>query len=654
MEIKGAEKMSQENKRSPQFWLCVCIVLILISCIGASVLQTNFGSVRIIDLNIGTDHQQTMHALMFIPKSASAQNKLPVVITSHGWLNTGEVQDAASIELSRRGVVVLAMDAYSHGMSSNIYDPEGRSVQSAYDAMGMIALVEYVASGVLDYVDTSRIGVMGHSMGGSNSWTTIRHYGRLYNEAISQATASGSPGGATVTAEEQAYAKSVNKVFAAFPTGSTPSADPAVWAEIHCNVGDLYGGFEEGGYRTAQGTPFLTPNSPEGLMMVNSARPANDQLSSIELGTYYGNKADGTLRVIYQPEVTHPWIHFSSRATADVIEYFTNVFSLQNALPKGNQIWNIKEFFNLIGFVAIFILLVPLAKLLMKIPVFASLAGQEPAKLPALTASGKKLFWGGWVIAGVVSFLTAVITMPLYKVIPPLIPARIGTPSVFFGASTTNIVMVWAVLNGIFGLIWFWTIYKKINSQNGVTEEMIGWKIDKKGWFKTLGLAVTIIALVYAIVALARWAFMADFRIWTPALKTFRVDKLLTLIPYLPFYFLFYLANSLAINGAMRVEGMNEKLNMFVCALGNIIGATVLWAIQYGANVFRADRNVIWGPDWIGVLVIAFAIPQLFVAAYLSRFFFKATGKVWLGAMVNTIIMVMMGVMHNCITGIFV
>ena len=104
------ENVLEEKKskaKTPLRLFCIALVLILISCVGASILQTNFGAVRMIDLNLATDHQQTLHAIMFIPKTASAENKLPVVITSHGWLNSGEVQDAASIELSRRGVKIL-------------------------------------------------------------------------------------------------------------------------------------------------------------------------------------------------------------------------------------------------------------------------------------------------------------------------------------------------------------------------------------------------------------------------------------------------------------------------------------------------------------------------------------------------------------------
>ncbi len=149
----------------PERILVIGLILILVGSLAASALQTDFYQVRIKDLYIQTEQQQTLHSLIFIPKKCSAENKCPLVVTSHGWLNSAEVQDAASIELSRRGIVVIAMDAITHGMSSNATGVPGRD-----KAGGMISWVEYVHSGLLDYVDLDRVGVMGHSMGGGYSW----------------------------------------------------------------------------------------------------------------------------------------------------------------------------------------------------------------------------------------------------------------------------------------------------------------------------------------------------------------------------------------------------------------------------------------------------------------------------------------------------
>ena len=648
--------MSDEQKngkgKSSAFWLCVCMAAILISCIGASVLQTNFGATRIQDLYIGTDHQQTVHALMFIPKNAAADHKLPAVITCHGGMNSGEMQDAAAIELSRRGVVVIAMDAYNHGMSSAVINEHNFFAQERSDALGMIAMVEYVTSGILDYVDTSRIGVMGHSLGSHQSENTIMYYGKLYNAAIEKAKRPDSPGGAEITPEEQAYANSVNKVFAAFPTGNPPIAKPETWASIYCNVGYLYSTYDENGYRTSTKSPIIAPVSDEALTMMNSVQPAGAKLSSVELGKYYGNKENRTLRVLYQPAMIHPWIHFSTRATANVIEFFTRVFDLNTSLSQQNQIWNLKQFFNFIGLVAIFVLLVPMAKLLMRIPCFASLSGKEPPRLPALTPLRKAFFWGGILVLGLVSFFTGILSPIVSNTIMgigPTVPRRI-----FLGAFENNPIMIWAIINGIIAITAFWLIHKKVNSKNGVTEEMIGWKIDLKSLLKTFALAVTIVSLVYAIVALARWAFVTDFRLWTPALKTYRPDKLLPIIGYTPFFFLFYLGNSLLVNGAMRVEGMKEKQNILICGIAMIWGVVLLLAVQYGTAFFRADHTIMWPATWTSIFAMLFCIPQVFVATYLARYFFKATGKVWLGAMVNTILMVSMTMANTILFGVFV
>ena len=161
-----------KHKRSAAFWLCIALVLCLISCIGASLLQTDFGNVQIIKFKIPTDNGKWLSGNLFRPVSATAENKVPIVITSHGYLNNNQMQDISAIELSRRGIAVIAMDAYFHGDSSSTqYSYEDSGV---IEGMGMIPLVEYAYS-QLDWVDNTKIGVMGHSMGGSNTWNTARH-----------------------------------------------------------------------------------------------------------------------------------------------------------------------------------------------------------------------------------------------------------------------------------------------------------------------------------------------------------------------------------------------------------------------------------------------------------------------------------------------
>ena len=70
------------------------------------------------------------------------------------------MQDLYTIELARRGYVVLAMDLHGHGNSESL-----PSDQLYEGAVGVDGAVQMVAS--LPYVDTSRIGISGHSSGGT-------------------------------------------------------------------------------------------------------------------------------------------------------------------------------------------------------------------------------------------------------------------------------------------------------------------------------------------------------------------------------------------------------------------------------------------------------------------------------------------------------
>lgn len=89
----------------------------------------------------------------------------------------------------------------------------------------------------------------------------------------------------------------------------------------------------------------------------------------------------------------------------------------------------------------------------------------------------------------------------------------------------------------------------------GRVKRIIKWKISGKELLKTIALAAVVIGFVYIIVWFCKWAFNTDFRFWTPAVKTFTPIKLLYTLIYLPPFFLFYLANSLTVNGAARFEG---------------------------------------------------------------------------------------------------
>ncbi|MBR3351242.1 MAG: alpha/beta hydrolase, partial [Erysipelotrichaceae bacterium] len=169
-------------KKRNRIQLLAALVLCAISIISAGLLQTDFGRVTMTDITLETE-AGNLTAYLFKPKSATAENPAPAVLCSHGYLNNREMQDCNYIELARRGYVVISLDDFSHGNSDV---PKGHEDSPIVKSNGLIAFIEYLDS--LDYVDSTKIGVTGHSMGGSYTIVTMTYYSDLEREALKKGT----------------------------------------------------------------------------------------------------------------------------------------------------------------------------------------------------------------------------------------------------------------------------------------------------------------------------------------------------------------------------------------------------------------------------------------------------------------------------------
>lgn len=149
----------------------------------------------------------------------------------------------------------------------------------------------------------------------------------------------------------------------------------------------------------------------------------------------------------------------------------------------------------------------------------------------------------------------------------------------------------------------------------------------------------------FGIVYAAEYLFNADFKFWILGVFTFNSDKLLVWMNYLPFFFIFYLINALLINILSFSNIKSEKANMIVAGLGNVLGIMLINGIQYA--VLFTTGNTFWQETRLYPMVLLPFIFLLFAAAIISRSLYKLTGNVWLGAMVNTLIITMIGVANT-------
>lgn len=593
--------------------LCISILLMLLSSIGASLIQTDFGKVEVTEFKIPTNNGRWISGTLFKPKYASAESPVPLVVSCHGYLNNSKMQDINAIELSRRGVAVITYDAYFHGKSSSSNADIMTSTMT--DGIGMVSVVDY-AYDELDYIDKEHIGILGHSMGGMAVWTTLMYY----------------------------QTQEINKVQAGMPMGFLMFSNDETFQMIDANVGIDYAKYDEGGYANAEGTGILTPSSPEVLAAINSIYPEEKKLTSAEIGKYYGSAADRTLRVVYNPSEIHPGMHFSSESVSYVVDFFSACFDLSPSIPSTNQVWFLKELFNLLGVIGIFLSILPITLLLLQIPVFSSLkSANEEANIISVKTAKKYKYWLSWFASWIIS---AVSFFPVSKLDAVFFPNQTAmTQASFFTQPSTNFIMLWAVFNGIVGLILF-AIYLK---QDVTPEERHAiytqLKIGRTDFFLTLLLAITVFVLFYSFVFAGEYFFQTDFRFWVLGICTFTSDKLLVLLQYLPFYFIYYLSISMTENYVLCADPAKETRNVILSGLANMLGIFVINAAQY-IKLFTT-KTALWTDDRLYPMVVLPLIVLLFPAAVINRHLYKATGKIWLSAMINTLILVMIGVANT-------
>ena len=142
----------------------------------ASKVQSSWGKVRVESIKIPTQNGQWLVADLFKPVSANASNLSPLVIVVPGFQRSKETLSNISLELSRRGIVTIAIDPYAQGLSSSSFSRRA----ATKEGYGMFALVDYVYdTSILNYVDKGKIGVTGHSAGGLAAMRAAQYFGKL-------------------------------------------------------------------------------------------------------------------------------------------------------------------------------------------------------------------------------------------------------------------------------------------------------------------------------------------------------------------------------------------------------------------------------------------------------------------------------------------
>ena len=590
-----------------------CLALLFILAFLSFLVQSDFGNVNVKSHTLYSSNNQYVVYDLYKPSSASKENKAPFIVVVPGFQRSKEALSNIAIELSRRGNVVALIDPYAQGMSSSSLSRRAATTEG----YGMFALIDTVSKGNLyDFVDTDKMASTGHSMGGNAAIRGANYFGR---EAIRE--------------------NKKSKLHSVYVSGYVLTLTEKVLEDVRSNVGVSYALYDEGAFRNElQGWDAGNMKiAPEALRTVNSILDENQKLDVIELEKFYGEIDKNTARVIYNERLLHPFQPYNNIATANQLIYFDKVFNSDVKLDPYDQIWQWKELFTLLSMITSLIMLIPLTRFLLKLNFFSELVKEVPKPLPVQNRKGKVIFWSIFIIGATVACLTFIPMVDIAKIIFQKASNRELTW--FFPQRMNNSVMLWATFNGVFGAILFFGSYHLFGRKAGIKKDSWGIKITNIEIVKTFLLGLLVFLIYYGTLNVIHFIFHVDYRFWFMGVRIFQPQMLLVLAMYFPFFFIFFLSNSLRVNGAMRFENQPEWISRLVAGLANSSGLIMIIVIQY--FVFLYSGSVFWTTNWLSVNLLFGIVPMMFFLPYFNRVFFEMTGRIYLGPVITCLIFIM-------------
>lgn len=613
-----------KSRISAKVLVCIALILCLVSSLGASLVQTDGGKIRVENMELMSASGHKLSMIVCIPDTATAATPAPAIICSHGWYNNKQMQDLNYLEYARRGFVSISIDMYGHGSSDDL--ASGKWWDDENNANGMYDAVKYAAT--LPFVDASRIGVTGHSNGAQ----ACREAVFQDNDADTQLIAavllvSNDPiytkentmqGG---TGKRRIYDTRKDTYFNMFG-----SRDAGV---VACQYDEfMHGAATDTGYSAPR--DYINQLTAQSFLYFGTDPSGKELRQSY---TLYKQEVDGkeAIRVVYNPNIIHPWAHFSKQVVASSVEFFDAALDAPTKLDNNNQIWQWKTFFNTIGIIGFFLFAVAFALAMTELKFFAALKAPEGvvAPLPAPAGKGKGWYWGG-LIAG---SLFGILTYPsIYRTCNTLRPAFFNQPATFY-------IATWTLLCGLFMLLFTVISYRVYNKKNGFDARARGVFLSGEKIWKTILLAVLTVIATYSLVFLSDYLFKTDFRCWIITLRAFEINKLSVILKFAPFYLVYYIMLSVSANSFNQVQLGKSKsnwLNLLVQCLAVAIGPILMVVIQYSyfhATGYLLTEAYNFGGPIIGIWLFPIIV-YLPLAVVVSRAIYKRTNNPYLGGII--------------------
>ena len=585
--------------------LIACIVVVSISAIMARLIETGFGKVDVQIVKFPDSGGVSLVGKLYRPIGATATNKMPAVLNLHGYQNDKNVDASYSIELSRRGFVVLSMDAIGHGDSGGGLSVGGLLGDPTYTGSMQSA---YLLMKNMSFVNTAQMGVMGHSMGA------------IIAERIG-------------TINPECRAVNIQCGFAGKPKIKNVLLTQARY--------DEFSFFREG--------LFISDNLPN-----HANRIASFGLTKpVQWDTTYGNFADGTARRATLINMEHHFQPLMKKAVAENVDWMR--LSLKNGakdkywIEPACQIFMVKEWFGLITLLLTLFSLIPLTNILLATNYFAPVSQPMPNRYAPTK--------GKWWLYALLNTTIAGITYPLTTQFGAL-SDKVQAFLPWYKMQVGNGVLLWLVLNTLIGAILFFFWYRGAHKKQNVTMYDMGVSFDKEktvfDWAiigKTVLLGFILFAYMYVFEGIFQWAIGQEFRFVWPFMRQFPSLQhfgmfFLYFIPALVF---FLVNGGLFLFGQIRQkESAKPGADLWIwwakILFAFLFGLLIVWMIQYVPwYIFNAGPGfeLLGLPQFSAMwpLMLQVYIPEFAILLLIHTWFYRRTCRIYLGALIVSALM---------------
>jgi uncharacterized protein len=628
----------QKEKILSGMWL---FVLVFGMC--SSLVQSNFGSIDVKVISIVEEEGMQVSGKLYRPNTATATNPLPGVLLCHGMNNDKDTEAPLALEFAKNGFVVLCVDQINHGDS----DPGGNMIQSLLgsgeasdgpdvsNTIGANAMYNYLKN--CAFVDSSQMGMAGHSMGG----TTVRELALLNPDHRAIVIQAGGPDNLSVVTGMNNYLDVWPKYEELFIT-SLETRDDFV----------------------SRGQEMIKYNV--GLIGESSKGEGYDQT--------YGDFTLGTAQRYALCECTHPGATWNSKSIQETVAWMLQALKgtedQQAALQLAkSQTYLVKEIFSLLSLLTLLFSVIPFTDMLLKTSKFAGLKGSPSKNIPLSEKEWWKTASKNSAIGGISFIFLPGIGMVLGGALAFVFPV--------FRLLTGNGSLFWLLINAWIGKKLFdkWRYEpqdKKENSKDSeeskeelpliikknlehITNTDLGLFEDneeneKKTYLRTcLLLVFYIFVYMYCTVSLIQSYIGIELRFMWPVLKQFTPLRFFLFLVYLvPVYYFFKVnAGYLMLGQARLKEEATPAKTQLIWWLKYLFmmefGLFIIFLIQY-LPMFLFD-----GPPAFSYSIFTFlfglfgiflmqVLPQFAVVFFIMIAQFRRTGKIYLSSITGTVI----------------